>query len=471
MAERIGEPLESLLGRSGLCENVLPCTVSRFTYLARGGIILKRCGKGNWSPCSNFSLRFEESAVDGGGDVTHRLRLFLGGGSVPFAAKDEDFADGKRLMRLATSAAVGAGLGLPNMAEPREVSRLPAVVRETSLSTMVPAPVDFGFVGDRFRGANFTVSTSGIRFGKGEMPGNLLSEGMLFSEADHLALKANELGTWLGGLGGADRTAAGAVIHAALGWLHRASRNLDSFLLVPSREHLDLLGSLLGIVPVEVGRSREDRGVPRLMASLYSARCQFQKQGEIVAAVGDKGRRADPSVPTVVHAFGAAIPNPPSSYLGLFSYSCLGTRDPGEAATKMSCLTEDPVAASAIRMTVDLGRRFYVPPDGYLDVFLTAVKRHFGSREMEIESRGRKLLRREAVRGLRRFGYDFSETRIIGELRERTGLDQPARFGRGRVPVFVVSYGERPEKRGPMGSRGSPDPRQDAALDGTGCGS
>jgi hypothetical protein len=37
-----------------------------------------------------------------------------------------------------------------------------------------------------------------------------------------------------------------------------------------------------------------------------------------------------------------------------------------------------------------------------------------------------------------RHGYDFRETRLIEELRERTGDPQPARFGRGRVPVFQV---------------------------------
>jgi hypothetical protein len=37
-----------------------------------------------------------------------------------------------------------------------------------------------------------------------------------------------------------------------------------------------------------------------------------------------------------------------------------------------------------------------------------------------------------------RHGYDFRETRLIEELRERTGELQPARYGRGRIPVFRV---------------------------------
>jgi hypothetical protein len=56
-----------------------------------------------------------------------------------------------------------------------------------------------------------------------------------------------------------------------------------------------------------------------------------------------------------------------------------------------------------------------------------------------IQSLGKLLLKREIVSQLReRHGYDFRETRLIEELRERTGDPQPARYGRGRIPVFRV---------------------------------
>jgi hypothetical protein len=57
-----------------------------------------------------------------------------------------------------------------------------------------------------------------------------------------------------------------------------------------------------------------------------------------------------------------------------------------------------------------------------------------------IRSRGRLLLKREIVEWLnRQHHYDFRVKRLIHELRQSTGVVQPTRFSRERVPVFQLS--------------------------------
>ncbi len=71
---------------------------------------------------------------------------------------------------------------------------------------------------------------------------------------------------------------------------------------------------------------------------------------------------------------------------------------------------------------------------------MAAVKRHAHLESALIRSRGRLLLKREIVEWLNRQPhYDFSEKRLIHEMRRTTGVVQPTRFSRERVPVFQLT--------------------------------
>jgi hypothetical protein len=68
-----------------------------------------------------------------------------------------------------------------------------------------------------------------------------------------------------------------------------------------------------------------------------------------------------------------------------------------------------------------------------------AVRQNISLNTALIHSPGKCLLKRKIVSQLgERHGYDFRATRLIEELRERTGDAQSARYGRGRIPVFQV---------------------------------
>lgn len=87
------------------------------------------------------------------------------------------------------------------------------------------------------------------------------------------------------------------------------------------------------------------------------------------------------------------------------------------------------------------GGDYFVPAGQYLDKFLTAVRWHTPYGAPVIESRGRRLLRRDAADTLRGLDFDFDQQRLIREFREKTGLPQPGRYGRRHVPVFELGEG------------------------------
>lgn len=90
------------------------------------------------------------------------------------------------------------------------------------------------------------------------------------------------------------------MLNAALAWLHRGSRGLPSYLLLPSEAHLDVLANLIGVLVIKVGGAREkDQELPRLMRSSYWKLEQFEKPGQIAAALEDRRLRAAHQIPVV----------------------------------------------------------------------------------------------------------------------------------------------------------------------------
>lgn len=219
-----GEPLDQLVARTGVGVQVLSLRTDRAAYACRNGIYLKSRDRDReeFTPCSNFSLRIDESSLGVEDRLFHRLILLLGESCTRFEITDRNFEKGARLLEAATRAAVTAGFPVyPRLNQPEDTRQLPAIVKAT-----------YGLAGD------------------------------------HLILKANELVTWIDALAEDDQMRAGVILHAALAWLHRGCWGLASYLLLPSPEHLEWMGQLLGLVPVEVGRSdRGHLGVPRLMES------------------------------------------------------------------------------------------------------------------------------------------------------------------------------------------------------------
>jgi hypothetical protein len=254
-----------------------------------------------------------------------------------------------------------------------------------------------------------------------------------------LAVRANQFAVWLDELEPAQQQMASVVTYAALAWMHQACRGLRSFLLVPSEAHLDLLGALTGLVPIEVGRGpKKQLGAPRLMRSSYWKPEQFLRHGRIVAAVEDAGHRISPDLPVLVHHLPSGpLPSPPLSITSLLAYSCLGSRTPAEAATKLAGLVESPGLQSAFNHQLEIGAHYHVTPGHYLDRFLEAVERHVGLENAVSRHHERHIMKREVVTRLQtQHGYAFSDTRLIDELRKATGFPQPARFGKDQIPVF-----------------------------------
>jgi len=444
VADRIGRSLDSLIARSGLTTQVLPCQVGKTTYLCRNGIYVKTRSGQDCRPCSNFSLRIEESAVGDDRTVTHRVRLHVGGQLATFNVSEREFQQGGRLLEMATGAAVQAGLpAMPVMSDPADVKRLPAIVKSTQLKPAFQSrqPAKLGFVDGVFHGPNFTVSPKSVQFREmAASPAKGAARWML-PESPDLTVKANELATWIDGLEEEQQRTVGVVLYAALAWLHRGSRGLNSFLLLPSVEHLELLGQLTGLVPIEVGRSRgEQPGVPRLMKSFYWKKDQFKRQGRIVAAVEDPNRRIDPKIPVIVHRQPEGeFLEPPSCFLALLAFACLGSRDLEAAIEKLAALCDCPDLQKTLERQIRRGDRYFVTAGEYLGRFMAAVKRNVAPDEVVIRSRGRSFLKREVVNWLNhQHGYDFQERRLIREFREDKGVSQPARFGRDRIPVFPL---------------------------------
>ncbi|MFT5470188.1 MAG: hypothetical protein ACI8UO_005312, partial [Verrucomicrobiales bacterium] len=277
-------------GKCGATGHLLPLETDKATYLCRNGIYIKaRDRKRNgYKPCANFSLELLETTIDDEDQpVSHRMRLRVGGEIAEFTIGPNEFGNGRILLQAATVAAIMNGVStLPVCPEPRDVRMLPDLVKATLITTRtIRCSTKLGFDRDAFHGPDFTVTPSGIRRVLNQTPGEagwMLPEGtesVAGSNDDDLRRKANQLAAWIGQLNEQQQTTVGVVLNAAIRWLHRGFQNLSSSLLLPSRQHLDLLGKLLGLVPIEVGRtSKFPKGIPRLMAFPYSRPEQFERQ-------------------------------------------------------------------------------------------------------------------------------------------------------------------------------------------------
>lgn len=446
VCERLGPGAADMVSSSGASDRVLPCEIRGTTYLCRNGIYVKRKGKQDWQPCTNFSLRIEEQVM-GGEEPFHRILLLMEAGSEHFNVTEEELQDGKKLLQKAVAAAnAGVLQDLPRVLDPLDLKRLPQIVQTTQLKppVQVTAPSVLGFDKWRFHGPNFTATANGISFQTptlgvdGRTVCSMLPERTWVSETDHLFCEANQLAGSLTGLVSASRRMLSVVLNAALAWLHRASRGLPSYLLLPSEAHLEVLGRLIGVVPIDVGRGAvQHPWVPRLMRSSYWRPEQFEKHGQVVAALEDRHRKVDPAIPIVVHHWDQGDPPVPTGVLSLLTHCVLGSRDVSDARKRLVSLVECPEVRGRFSGALDLATAYLAESGGYLDAFLSAVHLLPRPDDYWIQKGEKTLLKREIVTQLNeQRGFGFRETRLIQELRERYPFEQPDRYGREQIPVF-----------------------------------
>ena len=445
VAMRLGGSASALIARSGATDRVLPWKISNSSYLCRNGIYVKKQGQGSWNPCTNFSLRCEESILRKGREVAHRLRLQMDGYTADLTVLSRELHDGRLLLERAEAAAIEHGFNdLPRVMEPGDIKRLPHIVHATQLKPALSTaqPPFLGFDSGKFHGPNFTATSRGVQFRAFHAVADarwILPENSWAPEDDHLRCRANELAAWLTSLEPLDRHMASVIIHAALAWLHRGSRGLPSFVILPSEAHLELLGALTGLVPIEVGRGpMVQLGVPRIMNSTFWRPDQFEKHGRIVTAREDLHRRANPQIPIVLHTWtGTAVPSPPSGILALLTHCVLGTAEPLSAVVRLLSLVECPELRRAIKPGLYRAAEHWADAGGYLDTFLSAARRLPDLEKYMIRRSKKTYLKRAVVNRLNReLNFGFRETRLIDELRQRYQLPQPVRYGRDQIPAF-----------------------------------
>ena len=315
--------------------------------------------------------------------IAHRLLLLLDGKTANFTVSHREMLDGSLLHEKATAAAIEHGLpDLPRVLEPGDIKRLPQIVQATQLKPALrTAPPTFlGFDRGRFHGPNFTATSRGVLFRPCHAAANarwIHPENPWDPEHDHLACRANELATWVAALEPSERLMVSVIIHAALAWLQRGSRGLPSFVLLPSDAHLELLGALTGLVPIEVGRGpRLQLGVPRLMRSSYWRPDQFEKHGRIVAALEDRHRRTNPRIPIVLHRWtGTSVPSPPAGILALLTHCVLGTTETPSAVIRLISLVECPELRRNFQPELLKAANYWADTGRYLDTFLAAARK------------------------------------------------------------------------------------------------
>ncbi|MEP2774421.1 MAG: hypothetical protein ABJQ29_15665 [Luteolibacter sp.] len=442
VCDRLGEGAANLIARSGAADRILPCRIGSITYLCRRGIYLKQQGQKELQPCTNFSLRLDHTVV-GGKEPLHQVLLIMETGTTRFTVTEDHLQDGEVLLKQAVAAAnAEAFKDLPRVFDRADIKRLPRIVLATQLkpAVYVEAPPALGFHKGQFHGPNFTATVHGVDFRTSteEPVSSMLPEHTWPGMTDHLSCRANELANRMAGLEPAHRRIMAVMLNAALAWLHRGSRGLPSYLLLPSEAHLELLGKLTGLVPIEVGRGDEENpSAPRIMRSSYWKPEQFERHGRIVAALEDRQRRTDPRLPIVVHHWPDNDSPMPSSILSLLTYSVLGARDLEGARERLASLVECPEIRRSFSGYLGLAEIYLAGPHGYLDAFMAALQQLPRPGKYLIRKSDKSLLKREVVKELReRRDFSFRETRLIDELRERYPFNQPARYGREGVPVF-----------------------------------
>lgn len=91
---------------------------------------------------------------------------------------------------------------------------------------------------------------------------------------------------------------------------------------------------------------------------------QYRRHGHLVAAIEASDRRIDSTLPAVVHRLEHAEGLlPPSSFLSLLTYCCLGVASLDEAITKLLKLPETRELRHSLRRSLDRGR-WYLAPEG-----------------------------------------------------------------------------------------------------------
>ncbi|MGJ8641827.1 MAG: hypothetical protein ACSHX9_00335 [Luteolibacter sp.] len=446
VAAKLGQSAAALITRAGASDRILPCTIRGTTYLCRNGIYVKKRGKQDWQPCTNFSLRIEES-ISGEEEPLHQILLLMESGSESFSLTENELQDSKCLIQKAVAAASSGGFqDLPRVLDPTDLKRVPQIVQSTQLKPPVRATNTsvLGFDHCRFHGANFTATSRGLQFRPFHAATAarwLLPEKPWEPQDDHLACRANEMASWLTSMEPLDRHMASVIIHGALAWLQRGSRGLPSFVILPSEAHLELFGTLIGLVPIDVGRGPKTQlGVPRLMRSSYWRPDQFEKHGRIVAAIEDLHRRTNPLIPIVLHKYtGTSVPSPPTGILALLTHCVLGTKETLSAVVRLLSLVECPELRRDIKPRLYSAAEHWADAGCYLDTFLSALRKLPDLENYLIRRSGRTYLKRAAVTRLNEeFNFSFRETRLIDELRQRYALPQPARYGRSQIPVFRI---------------------------------
>jgi hypothetical protein len=445
VAAKLGRSAADLIAGSGATDRILPCRIQGTTYLFRNGVYAKKRGKQDWEPCTNYSLRIEESLLDNDRQIAHHLLLLLDGKTANFTVSHRELIDGRLLHEKTTAAAIEHGLpDLPRILEPGDLKRLPQIVQATQLKPALrtESPSILGFDRGRFHGPNFTATSRGVQFRAFHAAADarwIHPENPWEPHDDHLKCRANELAAWLTSLEPAERQMASVIIYAALACLQRGSRGLPSFILLPSDAHLELLGELTGLLSIEVGRGpKVQLGVPRLMRSVYNRTEQFEKQGRIVAALEDRHRKTDPRIPIVLHKWtGTTVPSPPAGILALLTHCVLGTSEALPPVIRLLSLVECPELRRNLQPELQNAADYLADTGSYLDSFLSAASK-LPDLEKHVFRRSEKTyLSRETVTRLNEdFHFDFKETRLIDELRERYLLPQPARYGREQVPAF-----------------------------------
>jgi hypothetical protein len=369
----------------------------------------------------------------------------LDGKTANFTVSHRELLDGSLLNEKATAAGIEHDLpDLPRILEPGDPKRLPQIVQATQLKPALRTapPSILGFDRGRFHGSNFTATSRGVQFRTYHSAANarwILPETPWDPHDDHLKCRANELAAWLTSLESAECQMASVIIYAALACLKRGSRGLPSFLILPPEAHLQVLSNLMGVVPIKVGRGpRVQLGVPRLMRSAYSRTEQFEKHWRIVAALEDRHRKTDPRLPIVLHKWtGTTVPSPPAGILGLLTHCVLGTSEALPPVIRLLSLAECPELRRNLQPKLQNAADYLSDAGSYLDSFLLAASK-IPDLEKHLFLRSAKTyLSRETVTRLNEeFHFDFKETRLIDELRERYLLPQPARYRREQVPAF-----------------------------------
>ena len=460
VSQKIGSAIDQVVGKSGLNDQILPFVSASDTYLCRNGIYLRKKNKGSegFAPCSNFSLRIEESIQDDDTEILfHRMALTANGRKARFEVSDRQFQSGAILMRKATAAAVKARFPQMPRIDRGGLSLLPEIVKGTQMAPQRERelPGVWGFSWGSFQGPDYRVTNGGLRFGsypEESLPGCVRMlcledpeiEGL--GGMDFLRQKANELATWVYEQGGYRGLLARVVLYAALAWIHRGARNLNSFLALPSERHLEVLSWILGVAPVDVGRARREHpGVPRLMASSYWSLDQFKRQGRIVAALEETTHRMDGNILCLLRQHKETVPLPEkcrSSYLSVLSYAAIGQQDIGGAIDRLVSLVDDEETGRHLQVALWEGGGYLVSPGCYLERFFALSKQFSLLENCIIEpAKGGDcvLVKKSLVGSLARMDYQFREQRIADEIRERFGIDPPVgRYSRQRIPVFRV---------------------------------